>query len=223
MSSAIGILGGTFDPVHYGHLRAASEVREKLGFEELRLVPAGDPPHRGAPEANAMHRVKMLELAMPEFPGLAIDTREISRPGKSYTVLTLEELRAERPGTPIALVLGADAFVGLPTWHRWQELFDLAHIVVVSRPGTTIEGSLPLVLDAAWHVRRTRDLGKLENARGGAIFELQVTPQPIASTAIRRALAQGAAGRAEVQGLLPPAVLAYIDHHQLYRPGPDVN
>src|SRR5512135_2013030 len=107
LDAPVAILGGTFDPVHYGHLRLASEVRDALGLPEVRLVPAGDPPHRSAPEVSAADRVAMLELALPEFPGLTIDTREIRRQGKSYTVLTLDELRRERPRSPLLLLLGA--------------------------------------------------------------------------------------------------------------------
>src|SRR5664279_5297098 len=127
----VAILGGTFDPVHYGHLRFADDVRRALHLAEVRLVPAADPPHRRGPAATADHRAAMLTLAAAEFPGLVVDERELRRPGKSYTVPTLEELRREFPGRPVWLLLGADAFRDLPTWHRWQELFDLAHVIVV--------------------------------------------------------------------------------------------
>ena len=221
MPGALGLFGGTFDPVHYGHLRAAAEVRDALGLAEMRLLPAGDPAHRAAPQANAMHRLAMLELALQAFPGLVIDSREIHRTGKSYTVLTLEELRAEMPARPIACVVGADTFAGLPEWHRWREVFDLAHLVVVTRPGLRIEGALTGALRAEWEKRMTPDLAALETAPGGAIFRVPVTPQPISATAIRDALASGPAGAAKVRGLLPAEVFTYIDRHQLYRPRSD--
>src|SRR5512144_1390892 len=116
---SLGILGGTFDPVHYGHLYAADDVRRALELTEVRLVPSGDPPHRAAPVATAAQRMTMLLLAVEEFPALVTDPREIERTGKSYTVLTLEELRREYGDRPLLLIVGADAFHGLPTWHRW--------------------------------------------------------------------------------------------------------
>jgi nicotinate-nucleotide adenylyltransferase len=217
VSSALGLLGGTFDPVHYGHLRAADAVRRALRLAEVRLFPAGDPPHRAAPVATAAHRVAMLELAIAEFPGLALDAREIARPGKSYTVLTLRELRAEAPLRPLALVVGADAFAGLPTWHRWTEIFDLAHVVVVTRPDTPLPDTPDGPLAEHWAQRLQRDPAALASQQAGAIFVLPVPPQPVSSTAIRRALAAGAPGVAAVRGMVPPAVLAYIDRNQLYR------
>src|SRR5215471_14021932 len=137
MSTPLVILGGTFDPVHYGHLRVAEEIRKRLAVE-VSLVPAKDPPHRGPPGASAADRLQMLALGREEFPELGIDPRELERPGKSYTVLTLEELRAASAARPLALLVGADAFLGLPSWHRWRALFDLAHIVVATRPGAAL-------------------------------------------------------------------------------------
>jgi nicotinate-nucleotide adenylyltransferase len=221
VSSALGLLGGTFDPVHYGHLRAADAVRRALHLAEVRLFPAGDPPHRAAPVATAAHRVAMLALALAEFPGLALDTREIARPGKSYTVLTLGELRAEAPLRPLALIVGADAFSGLPTWHRWTEIFDLAHVVVVTRPGAPLPAMPDGPLAAHWAQRRQRVPGVLESRQAGAIFVLPVPPQPVSATAIRRALAAGSSGVEAVRGMVPPAVLAYIGRNQLYRSRPD--
>ena len=216
-TAPIGLMGGTFDPVHYGHLRAADEVRAALGLAEVRLVPAGDPPHRAAPSASAEQRLAMLDLAVAEFPGLVVDPREIARDGKSYTVLTLEELRAEAPMRAIVLIVGVDAFAGFPTWHRWREVFALAHVVVVTRPGASIDDAIGGALADEWVARATADASKLESTPAGTIFVQSIRPQPISSTVIRRVLAQGHAGVAEVRGLLPPAVLAYIDRNQLYR------
>lgn len=221
MGQALGLLGGTFDPVHYGHLRAADAVRKALELGEVRLVPAGDPPHRAAPVATAAHRLAMLELGIAECPGLAIDPREIARPGKSYTVLTLEELRRERPERPLVLIVGADAFAGLPTWHRWRDLFDLAHVVVVTRPGAPLSEGLSEPLAAEWQARHRDDAAALETSPAGAIFALSIPPQPISASAIRRALAAGPPGLDAVRGMVPPAVLAYIDRNQLYRSRPD--
>ena len=218
MTPALGILGGTFDPIHYGHLELAREVKEATGLAEVLLIPAGDPPHRAAPVATAAHRLAMTELAIADYRGLAVDAREINRAGRSYTVLTLEELRAEAPARPLALIVGADAFAGLPTWHRWLELFDLAHFVVVARPGAaTLEGALPAPLAREWDRRCTSDPRALSTSPAGAIVRHAITPRPISASAIRAALARR--DPAAVRGLLPAAVLAYIERNRLYQPG----
>lgn len=211
----MAILGGTFDPVHYGHLRLAADVRAALALPEVRLVPAGDPPHRTPPVASARDRVAMLELALREFPGLVLDTREINRGGKSYTVDTLAELRRENPASSLALLVGADAFRGLPAWHRWRELFDFAHLVVVPRPGISLD-DLPGPLAREWQARITGDPQVLRSRIGGSIFLQPVSAQPVSSTAIRDALARGGAAKARIAGLLPAAVLAYIESKRLY-------
>lgn len=220
MPTPLGLLGGTFDPVHYGHLELAREVRAALDLEAVRLIPAGDPPHRAAPAASAPHRLAMLELALADYPGLEVDAREIRRPGPSYTVLTLEELTREAPARPLALIVGADAFRGLPTWHRWRELLALAHLVVVERPGTTLAAALSPSLAAEWRRRLSADPRALSQSRSGAIVTLPIAPHDISASAIRAELARGSAGVDAVRGLLPPAVLAYIDRNQLYRPRP---
>ena len=217
----VALLGGTFDPVHYGHLRFADDVRRALHLAEVRLVPAADPPHRAGPVASAADRAAMLRLAAAEFPGLVVDERELARGGPSYTILTLLELRSELGSRPLLLLLGADAFRLLPTWHRWRELFALAHIVVVSRPGSPLPGELPPPLAAEWNARITADPAVLLSTPAGAIYEATIAPQPIAASAIRTELARGAQGRAAVSGLLPAAVLAYINQRHLYSTLPD--
>jgi nicotinate-nucleotide adenylyltransferase len=217
----LGILGGTFDPIHYGHLELAREVQAALDLEHVCLIPAGEPPHRGAPDASAAHRLAMVALGLANYPGLEVDAREIDRPGPSYTVVTLAELRHEAAARPLALIVGSDAFLGLPMWHRWREVFDLAHLIVVTRPGTTIAGALPPTLVPEWNRRFTRDTGILSRPGGGAIVTQTITPHDISASAIRAALAHGPEGVAAVRGLLPPAVLAYIDRNQLYHPHPD--
>ena len=219
--SPFAMLGGTFDPVHYGHLRFADEVRRSLGLARLRLVPAGDPPHRCGPVASAADRVAMLRLAVAEFPGLVVDPREVNRAGKSYTVLTLEALRREDAQRPLLLLVGADAFRGLPSWHRWRELFALAHLVVVARPGLPLGADLPPPLAAEREARLAQDPAILFSTPAGAIYEERVAPQPISATTIRAQLARGPAGAAEVSRLLPRAVLTYIDQHHLYSTRPD--
>lgn len=218
MTAPVALLGGTFDPVHYGHLRLADDVRRALRLPEVRLVPAGDPPHRGGPRASGPDRLAMLERAVREFPGLTVDAREVARSGKSYTVLTLEELRREDARRPLLLIVGADAFHGLPTWHRWRDLFRLAHIVVVARPGVDLARDMPPDLVAEWNARRASAPDALFSAPAGAIYVQAVTPHAISATAIRTQLARGEPGREDVVQLLPPAVLSYIDQHGLYLP-----
>ena len=221
MSRPLGILGGTFDPIHYGHLELAREVRAALRLEQVLLIPAGDPPHRAAPLASARDRLSMVELAVEESPGLAVDAREVDRPGLSYTVRTLEELHLERPFQALALIVGADALLGLTTWHRWRDVLDLAHLVVVARPGTDIAAGLSGELWNEWKRRITENPRALESVPGGSIFTQAITPHAISASAIRTAIAAGKPEK--VRGLLPAAVLAYIGRHHLYRPGTDAS
>ena len=217
----LGLLGGTFDPIHVGHLELAREVRDALALSAVRLIPAGDPPHRAAPVVSAAHRLAMVELALADYPGLEVDAREIARPGRSYTVLTLEELRREAPERPLALILGADAFAGLPGWHRWRELFDLTHFVVVARPGMPLDGALPTVLADEWRRRFSDAPDALTGATAGTIVAQSITAHDISASVIRAQLARGNAGIAAVRGLLPAPVLAYIERNRLYRPHTD--
>jgi nicotinate-nucleotide adenylyltransferase len=214
----IALLGGTFDPIHYGHLRTAAEVRAALDFAEARLIPAGNPPHRSPPVASAEHRLAMTEIGCAEFPGLVADGREVRNPRLSYTVSTLQDLHSEQPKLPLALVVGTDAFSHLVEWHHWEQLFTLAHIVVVERPGAALDiDALPPALKMQWERRLTTDRARLSRQLSGAIYRQAVTPQPISASAIRDALACGGPARAKIAGLLPAAVLAYIDRNQLYR------
>ena len=217
----LGILGGTFDPIHYGHLEVAREVRTALAFDDLRLVPAGAPPHRPAPVASGAHRLAMARLGIADYPGLAVDDREIRRSGPSYTVLTLEELRAEAPARPLALIVGTDALAGLSQWHRWREIFELAHLVVVARPGFTAADTPIPELAREWQRRLTAASAELARRPAGAIIVQPITAHPISASAIRALLARGRDGAVAATGLLPPSVLAYIERNQLYRSRPD--
>ena len=220
----LAILGGTFDPIHYGHLRFAADARAALSLAEVRLVPAGTPPHRVPPIASREQRFTMTELGCAQFEGLTADRVEIDREGPSYTVDTLEELHALRPERPLALLVGADAFAGLPQWRHWERLFALAHFIVVERPGAAPTGeALPDPLRVHWERRLTTDISRLERALAGSIVRVTVTPQPIAASAIRAELAQGEAGRERVRGLLPASVLDYIDRNHLYRSPTDAS
>lgn len=210
MSKPLGILGGTFDPIHYGHLRPAQEVLRALDLAEVRVIPAANPPHRRAPLATAEQRLRMAELAVGEFPGLRVDDREIKRGGPSYTVLTLEEMRREVGTQPLCLLLGVDAFEGIETWHQWQRLPELAHFVVMTRPGWSLPAND--VLPAWARGRLARAAGELARTGAGKIYFQAVTPQDISATRIREAIARGE----PVDGLLPPAVLGYLRANRIY-------
>ena len=210
------LVGGTFDPVHDGHLGLAEDSLRAFPGAEVRLVPAGDPPHRAPPGAPAAHRLAMLKLAIAHRPGIAIDERELRRHGKSYTVLTLSELRAEAPRRPLILVLGADAFRGLPQWHRWSEIPALAHLAVAARPGDPFDADLPDDLVPLWGTRRAATVADLIAAPAGRIYVLPTVARDISASAIRAALARGGDDARAVRALMPPAVWDYIATHRLY-------
>lgn len=214
MSDIVAVFGGTFDPVHLGHLRPALEVAEALAVSELRMMPARIPPHRGDPGASADDRVAMLERALAGQDRLVMDRRELERDGPSYTVDTLASLREEFPDRPLALVVGEDAFAGFSQWHRWQDIPGLAHLVVMTRPGA------PRVLDAALEDLcarcRVDEAATLHGAPAGGLLALPVTPLDIAASRIRALLA---AGR-DPRWLLPGPVLDYIRERGLYGAGP---
>lgn len=206
----VGIFGGTFDPIHYGHLRAAREVFARLNLSELRFIPAGAPPLRVPPVARPVQRLAMVELAIADLPGFRVDDRELKRAGPSYTVDTLAALRAELGTVPMCLLLGMDQFLGFERWHRWQDIAELAHLVVLNRPGSAPE-SLP-----PWGAaRRTEDLPKLRERPGGLLVFLAIQPQDISATRIRAAVARGES----IDGLVPPAVQQYILSNRLYGQG----
>lgn len=212
MTRRIGLLGGTFNPVHYGHLRSAVEVRERLALDELRLVPSARPPHRAAPEVTAEQRLAMVQLALAGSDELQVDARELQRSSPSWTVDTLASLRAELgPQAVVFFILGWDAFCGLPGWHRWQELLELAHLVVLQRPDFDQEA--PEALKDLLAARAiTPDAGS--NAPAGHIITLEQTPLAISATQIRQLVGLGRSARF----LLPDSVLNYIQTHGLYRP-----
>jgi len=207
----IAILGGTFDPVHNAHLRVAWEAAEALNAQ-VRLMPAHVPPHRPAPVASAAQRVAMLRAALAGQDRLQLDTRELDRSEPSYTVDTLRQMRNEfGAAQSLILLLGADAFAGLPTWHRWRELFALAHIAVMTRPGH--DASLPTELRDEIAPRRAASAAELHMSPAGKVFDLPVTPLEISASRVRALLA---AGR-DPRWLVPDALLANPDLLAPYR------
>lgn len=212
----LGLFGGTFDPLHVGHLRLAIEAREALGLAGVCFIPAGNPALRDAPRCSAGHRLAMVERALAAVPGFSIDASEVlaAAPGPSYTVETLgRQRRLHGTERPLVLLLGADAFARLEAWHRWRELFELAHIAVATRPGHELTvGAGGTALDIEYAARRgTAD--DLAHAPAGRIVPFAITALEISATAIRRRLATGLSARY----LVPDAVLDYIESHQIYR------
>lgn len=212
----IGIYGGTFDPVHFGHLRTALEVREALGLDSVRFIPCRVPPHRPQPMASPEVRVAMLRQAVADEPGFAVDTREIDRAGPSYMADTLAGLRAELgAATPLCLILGHDAFLGLPAWHRWRELTDFAHLVVMTRPGAPEEYPEELSRCLQGRIAATND--PLRSASHGLVWFQPVTALDISATRIRELLGSGRSARY----LLSDAVLDMALASRYYHPNPE--
>lgn len=208
-SGRIGLFGGTFDPVHFGHLRPAVELAEAYDLDVLYLLPNHRPVHRGPARASTERRIDMLELAIGNAERLAIDSREALRDRPSYTFETLSEIHAEQPDATVLFFMGLDAFAKYDTWHHWEEILELANLVIVGRPD-------------AQHSRFSADLivrqqarcgGKIRDGYHGVIEQCEVTQLAISSTDIRHRLSQGLT----VRFLLPEAVSEYIGCHMLYQ------
>lgn len=206
----IGILGGTFDPIHLGHLRMAFELAQALELAEVRFIPCSEPPHRPAPSATDL-RVEMVRAAIAGEARFRLDERELEREGPSYTVETLASLRAELPTRTLCLLLGMDAFLGLPTWHRWTELVAYAHIVVAQRPGWVAPRDGPIgELLARCEVD---DASHLRGSTGGSLLVTAVTQLDISSSGLRTALARGE----DPRYLVPESVREIILRSGCYR------
>ncbi|MDX1755802.1 MAG: nicotinate-nucleotide adenylyltransferase [Marinobacter sp.] len=206
------IYGGTFDPVHHGHLRLAVELKERLGVAALSLVPCHIPPHRDDPGATSDDRLALLRLAIDGEDGLAVDERELRRGGASYTAETLRQLRATLGDEePLVMVVGTDAFAGFDRWRDWQAIPELAHIVVIARPGVELppEG-VPAGLIRA---RGCRSVAELHQAPCGRILPLELPLLDISATGIRERIAAGRSPRY----LLPDRVWQEIRARRLYR------
>jgi len=206
------VYGGTFDPIHCGHLAIACAARDALDCT-VHLMPAGDPPHRAPPGADGATRAAMVALAIEDMPSLVLDRRELEREGRSYTVDTLAELRSELGAAqPLAWLVGADSLLGLPGWHRWRDLFGLAHLVVAERPGSALDAALPTGLADALQDRWTRAPADLRSQPAGRVLRLHQPLSHVSATAVRARLAAGAS----TADWLPPAVAAFIHEKGLY-------
>lgn len=209
----LGLLGGTFDPIHFGHLRLAEECADSLRINEVRFLPAGKPWQRSGFIAPIEHRLAMVRLGVESNPRFTVDAREAERTGPTYTVETLESLRNdEGPARPLVMIVGSDQFLNLPTWHRWQRLFDFVHIVVARRANEPFDlGELPAALAAMVTSRLTNDKSALLEP-SGRVFSIEMTPLKISSSQIRTLVRT----RASARYLLPVAVYEYVLAHGLY-------
>jgi nicotinate-nucleotide adenylyltransferase len=210
----IGIFGGTFDPIHYGHLRTALELKQTLALAQVHFVPCANPPHRSAPMTDGKLRLKLVKAAIRDERGFIPDDRELERTGPSYTVDTLASFRGEFPRRSLCLLLGMDAFLGLPKWHRWHELLTLAHVVVAHRPGWRAPTTGPL--GKLLRERRTTDTADLRRAAAGRIYVHPVTQLEISSTDLRAALVAGL----DPKFLMPDSVRKIILKTECYAENP---
>src|SRR5918993_2864203 len=209
----IGLLGGSFDPIHYGHLQLAHDALKHLPLEEMRFVPAAQPWQKG-PITAAQHRAQMVQLAIADEPRFTLDMREIERGGVTYTIDTLRALRSQLPGRPLVLIMGSDQFTRLNTWHEWQKIVELAHIAVATRAGAPPSSSGTMMLG-----RPLSDAAALASELGGNVVEFKMTPIDTSATEVRRLLREpNSTERAQrLSAMVPAAVLDYIDSHHLYR------
>jgi nicotinate-nucleotide adenylyltransferase len=210
----IAVLGGSFDPIHIGHLRIAIEVRDQLQADEVRLIPCGQPPHRDPFIASADQRLQMLELTIENEPALLVDDREIRQSRMSYTVDTLTDLRQEIGQQSLCLIIGADAYQQLDSWHQWTQLFNLAHLVVVQRPGYTITSSVEVADYTA--KRCTNNVQQLKQQSAGFVYFLKTPPLEISSTRIKALLAE----HKSIRYLVPDSVFRWLQLHRIYQSGP---
>ncbi|WP_284155369.1 nicotinate-nucleotide adenylyltransferase [Sulfuricystis multivorans] len=214
-NDAVGIMGGTFDPVHRAHLALGLAALDRLGLVKVRWIPAGHPPHRAPPRASVEDRLAMVRLAIAGEPRYQLDDSEAKSALPSYTVNTLERLRRHYGSDrPLVLLMGADAFYGLPKWHRWEDILRLAHIAVATRPGFPLTGLSGQLADLFGRCRLSS--ADFSHAPAGGIHAFELIAGTVSATEVRRLIAAGASD-ARLLELLPPAVLDYIRRHHLYR------
>lgn len=213
MSKLYALFGGTFDPIHFGHLRPVEALAQQVGLKKVTLLPNNVPPHRPQPEASAQQRVEMLRCAIATRPLFDIDTRELERDTPSWTVATLEALRAERGAEqPLGFIIGQDSLLTLAKWHRWQDLLSLCHLLVCQRPGYATQMETPEMQQ--WlDVHRAQRTEQLHHSPAGRIWLADTPLFDISATEIRQRRHLGQS----CTDLLPDAVIDYIDRAGLYR------
>jgi nicotinate-nucleotide adenylyltransferase len=209
----IGLLGGTFNPIHFGHLRMAQELADALNLTEIRFIPSANPPHKAVPTVSAQQRAEMVQLAIADNPLFKLDTRELNRQGASYTIDTLISLREELgENVALCLMMGSDAFSKLDSWHRWDELLNYCHIVLVQRLDNQTQTKLSDQLTVFLTDHYTENSGDLTEKSAGYIHMQKITTQDISATKIREMLKTGM----NTKYLTPDKVLTYIKQQHLY-------
>lgn len=216
---SLGIFGGTFDPIHFGHLNPVREAASSLGLEQVRFVPAANPPHRPKPVADILHRLAMVRLALKDYPEFKLDERELKRAGSSYTINTLESLREEFGNNiPIMMFIGADVFNEFNTWHQWQQIPDFVHIVVMTRPDHPVVDMSFFESENSgkpnW--KKCQNVNDLYSQSHGLVYFQDVTPTDISATKVRSLLAGKTIIDANLSEALPPSVIEYIKLNNLY-------
>lgn len=208
MQRLICLFGGTFDPVHYGHLKPLNELQQYLAADAVYVLPASIPPHRPAPQASSEQRQNMLQLALREYPGFILDSRELERSGPSWTVLTLQSFRQQYPDASLCLVMGSDAFNGLSSWYHWQQIPQLANIIVIERAG------MKTAKRPDWATEHlVRDVDSLRESKSSSILYVSLKGYDISATEIRQRMAQ----KLDVTGMLPDNVIDYIRQNGIYQ------
>ena len=207
----IGILGGTFDPIHNGHLRLAIESYEQLDLKEVRLIPLNIPPHRNTPHASPEQRLEMMQIALHKLSGLVIDDCELHREGPSYTIDTVSAVRNKAGGTPICLLMGMDAFNTIPSWHRWEELLDQVHIVIADRAADDIAKDPNMTV--FFNTHHMNDISKLHKVPAGNIVKIDIPMLDISASKIRNIISS----EKDASHLLPGNVLEFIKTNNLYQ------
>ncbi len=216
MTQPIGILGGTFDPVHNGHLHLATTFLKELDLAELRFIPLSNPPHRAAPQTSPEQRLEMLELAVENHALLKVDDCELQRDGISYTIDTLKDLRSKFAELPLCLLMGIENFKTLNTWHQWQSLLGYSHIVITNRPGSDDNISseeIKIFMDTFI----TTSVDDLHQQAAGCIMKLDIPMLDISSTEIRNNFQSDPKSNLKSESLLPNKVLDFIHTHNLYK------
>jgi nicotinate-nucleotide adenylyltransferase len=208
-SEAIGILGGTFDPIHSGHIALAQTIYENLELQKILFIPCAQSPLKNRPIASDEARLAMLHLALDDYPHFAIDNREIIREGKSYTYETLLELRSEYPTTPLCLIMSEDAFAEFDKWYHWREIITTANIIVANRPESR---EFPAIIIEFLKQHQTTNPKELHNHLAGKVFLQKIVPNFIAATKIRIAIKNGN----DVSSYLPKSVIDFIKTTRLY-------
>ena len=208
-TALIGVYGGTFDPIHYGHLRPALDVLSQLKLDHVRFIPCYQPVHRGLPQVSSAQRCEMIEMAIQNQPNFVLDRREIERQGPSYMVDTLRSLKADFPNAGLVLIMGTDAFAKFLSWYQWSDILELANLAIMHRPGESLpnQGELAGLL-------QQRLVSKLTEAQG-QIVEVEVTQLDLSATRLRELMQHGE----PIDYLMPPCVVKYIQTHHLYSKG----